>query len=50
MRCKKCSKTFFGGSLEDALTTHLVARKDGLDGEELDRLAKLIKQTKKEGR
>jgi len=43
-------ETFFGGSLENALATHLIARKDGLDSEQLDRLAKLIKQAKKEGR
>ncbi|MEZ5299701.1 MAG: BlaI/MecI/CopY family transcriptional regulator [Verrucomicrobiales bacterium] len=43
-------ETFFGGSLEEALATHLVARKDGITAEERDRLVALIDQTKKEGR
>ncbi len=43
-------ETFFGGSLERALATHLVARKDGMDEEERERLVALIEQTKKEGR
>jgi predicted transcriptional regulator len=43
-------ETFFGGSLENALATHLVARRDGLGSAELDRIAELIAQSKKEGR
>ena len=42
--------TFFGGSLEEALSAHLLARKDGVSREERDRLVKLIEQTRKEGR
>ena len=43
-------ETFFGGSLEEALTAHLLSRKDGVTSEERDRLVKLIEQTRKEGR
>lgn len=43
-------ETFFGGSLEDALATHLVGRKDKVSAEERSRLVKLIDQVKKEGR
>jgi predicted transcriptional regulator len=43
-------ETFFGGSLEEALATHLVARKDGMSAEERERLVALIEQTRKEGR
>ncbi len=43
-------ETFFSGSLEEALATHLVARKDGISSEERDRLVALIKQSRKEGR
>lgn len=43
-------ETFFSGSLEEALATHLVARKDGISPEERDRLVELIKQSQKEGR
>ena len=43
-------ETFFGGSLEEALSSHLLSRKDGVSTEERDRLVKLIAQTKKEGR
>jgi len=43
-------ETFFGGSLEAALATHLVARKNRIDREELDRLAALIEQSKQKGR
>ena len=42
--------TFFGGSLEEALSAHLMARKDGVTTVERDRLVKLIKQTEMEGR
>ena len=43
-------ETFFSGSLEEALTAHLMARKDGVTSAERDRLVKLIKQTEMEGR
>ncbi len=46
----KVLETFFGGSLEEALTAHLMSRKDGVGSAERDRLMKLIKQTEKEGR
>lgn len=42
--------TFFGGSLVDALSSHLLSRKDGVSQAERDRLVELIEQTKKEGR
>ena len=42
--------TFFGGSLEEALAAHLVARKDGMSAAERDRLVALIEQSRKEGR
>ena len=47
---EKVLETFFGGSLEEALTAHLLSRKDGVSTEERDRLVKLIEQTRKEGR
>ena len=43
-------ETFFGGSLEDALSAHLLSRKNSVTSEERDRLVKLIEQTRKEGR
>jgi predicted transcriptional regulator len=43
-------ETFFGGSLEDALAAHLVARKDGVSDDERGRLVKLIEDARKEGR
>ena len=43
-------ETFFGGSLEEALAAHLVARKDGMSAAERDRLVALIEQSRKEGR
>jgi len=43
-------ETFFGGSLEEALAAHLVARKDGISAEERGRLIALIEQSRKEGR
>ena len=43
-------ETFFGGSLEEALSAHLVSRKDGVSPEERDRLVTLIEQARKEGR
>ena len=47
---RRVLETFFGGSLEDALATHLLRRKEGIDDEERERLVALIEQTKKEGR
>ncbi len=43
-------ETFFGGSLEEALSAHLLSRKNKMTGEERDRLVKLIEQARKEGR
>ncbi|CAN5473942.1 BlaI/MecI/CopY family transcriptional regulator [soil metagenome] len=43
-------QTFFGGSLEEALASHLVSRKEGVSGEERDRLVALIERSRKEGR
>jgi BlaI family transcriptional regulator, penicillinase repressor len=43
-------ETFFGGSLEQALATHLHSRKDGVTADERDRLVALIEQAKQEGR
>ena len=43
-------ETFFGGSLEDALSAHLLSRKNKVTSEERDRLVKLIEQARKEGR
>ncbi len=43
-------ETFFGGSLEEALASHLVSRKSGITAEERDRLIALVEQAKKEGR
>ncbi len=43
-------KTFFGGSLEEALAAHLHSRKDQVSAEERQRLIALIEQAKAEGR
>jgi predicted transcriptional regulator len=43
-------ETFFGGSLEEALSAHLLSRKDKVTSEERDRLIQLIEQARKEGR
>ena len=43
-------ETFFGGSLEQALSAHLLSRKDGVTQAERERLVGLIEQTRKEGR
>jgi predicted transcriptional regulator len=43
-------KTFFGGSLEEALAAHLHSRKDQVSAEERERLIALIEQAKAEGR
>jgi predicted transcriptional regulator len=47
---QKVIETFFGGSLEQALTAHLHSRKDAVSEEERQRLISLIEQAKKEGR
>ncbi len=47
---EKVLKTFFGGSLEEALSAHLHSRKDGVSAEERKRLIALIEQARKEGR
>jgi predicted transcriptional regulator len=43
-------ETFFGGSLEDALVSHLVSRKTPVTKEERERLTALINNVEKEGR
>ncbi len=43
-------ETFFGGSLEEALSSHLLSRRNKVTREEADRLVKLIEQSRKEGR
>jgi predicted transcriptional regulator len=47
---EKVLETFFGGSLEEALSAHLLSRKDGVSEAERDRLVELIEQARKEGR
>lgn len=47
---EKVLETFFGGSLEEALATHLHSRKDGVTDDERARLIALIEQAKQEGR
>jgi predicted transcriptional regulator len=43
-------KTFFGGSLEEALAAHLHSRKDQVSDEEREGLIALIQQAQQEGR
>jgi len=43
-------ETFFGCSLEDALSAHLLSRKNKVTSTERDRLVKLIEQARREGR
>ncbi|HEX2746686.1 MAG TPA: BlaI/MecI/CopY family transcriptional regulator [Verrucomicrobiales bacterium] len=43
-------ETFFGGSLEDALSAHLFSRKESVSNDERARLVNLIEKTRKEGR
>jgi hypothetical protein len=43
-------ETFFGGSLEEALSAHFLSRKSKVTSEERDRLVKLIEQARREGR
>lgn len=47
---EKVLETFFGGSLEEALASHLISRKDGVSAGERDRLRQLIEEAGKEGR
>ena len=47
---QKVLETFFGGSLEEALSAHLHARKDSVTDDERERLISLIEQVKREGR
>jgi predicted transcriptional regulator len=47
---EKVLQTFFDGSLEEALSAHLLSRKDGVSSDERDRLVKLIEKARKEGR
>lgn len=47
---EKVLETFFGGSLEEALSAHLLSRKDSVSPDEKKRLVHLIEQTRKEGR
>jgi predicted transcriptional regulator len=42
-------ETFFGGSLEHAVATYLSDRRLQLSGEELNRLAQLINESRKRG-
>jgi predicted transcriptional regulator len=43
-------ETFFGGSLEEALSAHLLSRKHKVTSDERKRLVRLIEQAKQEGR
>ena len=47
---RRVLQTFFAGSLEQAVATHLADDQSHIDEAELKRLAKLIQQAKKEGR
>ncbi len=47
---QKVLETFFSGSLEEALTSHLLSRNDTVGPAERERLVKLIAATEKEGR
>ena len=47
---RRVLQTFFAGSLEQAVATHLADDQSHIDEGELKRLAKLIQQAKKEGR
>ena len=43
-------ETFFGGSLEEAVSAHLLSRKNKVTPAERHRLLRLIEQARKEGR
>jgi predicted transcriptional regulator len=47
---RRVLQTFFGGSLEQAVATHLADDQSHVDEAELKRLVRLIQQAKKEGR
>lgn len=47
---RRVIETFFGGSLEQAVATHLTDPKADLSADELERIASLIAQAKKEGK
>jgi predicted transcriptional regulator len=47
---EKVLETFFGGSLEEALSAHLLSRKEAVSQAERDRLVQLIEEARKEGR
>lgn len=46
----KVLETFFAGSLENALSAHLLSRQGPVSTEERDRLVALIEKARKEGR
>ena len=46
----KVLETFFGGSLEEELVSHLHSRKDQVSADERQRLIALIEQAQQEGR
>lgn len=48
--CQDILATFFGGSLEQAMAALLDLRRESLTEEELDRLADLIEQARREDR
>ena len=43
-------ETFFSGSLEEALAAHLISRKEKVSEDERERLLKLIRQSREQGR
>jgi predicted transcriptional regulator len=47
---EKVLDTFFDGSLEEALASHLLSRGNRVSQEERDRLVKLIEHARREGR
>jgi hypothetical protein len=46
--CARCCEPFFGGSVEEAVSTLLTAPETRLSSEELDRLSALIEQARKD--
>ena len=46
---RRVVETFFGGSLEQAVATHLADPQADLSAEELERISDLIAQAKKKG-
>ena len=47
---RRVVNTFFGGSLREAVAAHLAQRDTDISTEELDRLAKLIREAQDKGR